>query len=190
MRELKIQPHPHLIAADAWVAPNATVVGQVHLGAQASVWFGAVLRGDVEPITVGEGSNIQDLCCLHSDPGYPCTIGQRVTVGHGAIVHGAVIADEVLIGMGAILLNGAQIGQHSIIGAGALIAEGKVIPPRSLVVGTPGRIIRQLTDEEVEKIRRGAQHYIDAASQYAASQYAASQNRAGSMAPNEPPASS
>lgn len=166
MRDLNIQSHPELIAPDAWVAPNATIIGQVHLYAQASVWFGAVLRGDVEPITIGAGTNIQDLCCLHADPGYPCTLGARVTVGHGAIVHGAVIEDEVLIGMGAILLNGAHIGQHAIIGAGALIAEGKVIPPRSLVVGTPGRIIRELTDEEVEKIRRGAQHYIDAASQY------------------------
>ncbi len=166
MRDLNIRSHPELIAPDAWVAPNATLVGRVRLGAQASVWFGAVLRGDVEPITIGAGTNIQDLCCLHSDPGYPCTLGERVTVGHGAIVHGAVIEDEVLIGMGAILLNGAHIGQHAIIGAGALIAEGKVIPPRSLVVGTPGRIIRDLTDEEVERICRGAQHYIDAAIQY------------------------
>ncbi len=166
MREVRILPQPEQIAPDAWVAPNATVIGDVTIGPLASIWFGAVIRGDVEPITIGAGSNIQDLCCLHADPGFPCMIGERVTVGHRAIVHGATIESEVLIGMGAILLNGAHIGQHSIIGAGALIAEGKVIPPRSLVVGTPGRIIRELTDEDIEKIRRGSQHYIDVASQY------------------------
>lgn len=168
MRDLRIQPHPELISVDAWVAPNATVVGPVEIGPWASIWFGAVIRGDVEPVRIGGGSNVQDLCCLHADPGFPCRLGERVTVGHGAIVHGADVDDEVLIGMGAILLNGARIGQHSIIGAGALITEGKVIPPRSLVVGSPGRVVRELTDEDVEKIRRGARHYIDAARRYRA----------------------
>jgi carbonic anhydrase/acetyltransferase-like protein (isoleucine patch superfamily) len=155
-----------LIHPEAWVAPNATLTAHVELGKNASVWFGAVLRGDVEPITIGEGSNIQDLCCLHADPGFPCTIGERVTVGHRAIIHGAVIEDEVLVGMGAIILNGARIGSHSIVGAGALISEGKVIPPRSLVVGVPAKITRQVTEEEVAKLIRSAQRYVEAAQHY------------------------
>lgn len=130
------------------------------------MWFGAVIRGDVEPVRIGAGSNVQDLCCLHADPGLPCTLGERVTVGHGAIVHGAHIEDEVLIGMGAIILNGARIGKHSIVGAGAVVTEGKQIPPRSLVLGTPGKVVRELTNEDVQKILKGAQHYIDAAEQY------------------------
>lgn len=166
MRQFDVSLYPELIAADAWVAPNATVVGRVEIGARASVWWGAVIRGDVEPIHIGAESNIQDLCCLHSDPGFPCTIGDRVTVGHRAIVHGAVVEDEVLVGMGAILLNGARIGQHSLIGAGALVTEGKVIPPRSLVIGMPARIVRELSDEEVEKLRWSAKHYVDASTKY------------------------
>ncbi|MEZ6137270.1 MAG: gamma carbonic anhydrase family protein [Pirellulaceae bacterium] len=160
------QFQPEFVANDAWIADTATVVGHVEIGALVSGWFGAVIRGDVEPIRIGEGSNIQDLCCLHADPGFPCTIGQRVTVGHRAIVHGAVIEDDVLIGMGAILLNGAHIGKHSIIGAGALITEGKQIPPRSLVVGMPGRVIREVSEEDIGKIRRGAEHYVTASREY------------------------
>jgi carbonic anhydrase/acetyltransferase-like protein (isoleucine patch superfamily) len=156
------------VAEDAWIAANATLTGHVEVGRQASVWFGAVARGDVEPITIGNRSNVQDLSCLHADPGFPCIIGRDVVVGHRAIVHGATIDDECLIGMGAILLNGARIGWHSIIGAGALIAEGKEIPPRSLVVGVPGKIIREVTDEEVESIRRGAERYVQASRKYLA----------------------
>lgn len=166
MRNSKTQFQPELVAKDAWIAPTATVVGHVELGRQVSVWFGAVIRGDVEPVRIGAGSNVQDLCCLHADPGLPCTLGERVTVGHGAIVHGAHIEDEVLIGMGAIILNGARIGKHSIVGAGAVVTEGKQIPPRSLVLGTPGKVVRELTNEDVQKILKGAQHYIDAAEQY------------------------
>ena len=166
MESHNVRHQPEHIASDAWISKTATVVGEVHLGSQASVWFGAVIRGDVEPVTVGAGSNVQDLCCLHSDPGFPCQIGAGVTIGHRAIVHGAVLEDEVLVGMGAIILNGARIGRHCIVGAGALVAEGKFIPPRSLVVGVPGRIVRDLTDEDIAKIRRGSEHYIQAAAIY------------------------
>jgi carbonic anhydrase/acetyltransferase-like protein (isoleucine patch superfamily) len=161
-----LRHNPSLIHPEAWVAPNATLTAHVELGKNASVWFGAVLRGDVEPISVGEGSNIQDLCCLHADPGFPCIIGKRVTVGHRAIIHGAIIDDEALIGMGAIILNGAKIGSHSIIGAGALIPEGRIIPPRSLVVGVPAKATREVTDDEIEKLRRSAQRYIEASQRY------------------------
>ncbi len=160
---------PELVDDEAWIAPTASVMGQVRIGALASIWFGAVLRGDVEPITIGSGSNVQDLCCLHADPGCPCILGERVTVGHGAIIHGAHVEDEVLIGMGAIVLNGARIGQHSIVGAGTLIPENRVIPPRSLVLGVPGRVLRVVSEQDIQKIRSGAQHYIEAAQQYRAS---------------------
>lgn len=159
---------PTKIDPTSWIANNATVTADVVIEANASIWFGSVLRGDVERIWIGEESNVQDLCCLHADPGMPCTIGKRVTIGHRAIIHGAVIADEVLVGMGAIILNGAVIGSHSIIGAGALISEGKVIPPRSLVVGVPGKIVRQVTDEEVIKLQRSAQRYVEASRRYKA----------------------
>lgn len=167
MTEQRSLRHDESLAhPQAWVAPGAILTAHVELGKHASIWFGAVLRGDVEPIVIGEESNIQDLCCLHADPGFPCVIGKRVTVGHRAIVHGAIIADEVLVGMGAIILNGANIGSHSIIGAGALIPEGKVIPPRSLVVGIPAKVTRQVTDEEVAKLLRTAQRYVDASQRY------------------------
>jgi carbonic anhydrase/acetyltransferase-like protein (isoleucine patch superfamily) len=171
MSELHFSPsrvvyRPELIAPSAWVAPSASLAGQVEIESLASIWFGAVLRGDVERIHIGSQSNIQDLCCLHADEGYPCQVGQKVTVGHRAIIHGAVIEDEVLIGMGAIVLNGARVGRHSLIGAGCLIPEGRVIPERSLVVGMPGRVIRKTTDEEVEKILSAAQHYVDASRAY------------------------
>jgi carbonic anhydrase/acetyltransferase-like protein (isoleucine patch superfamily) len=164
----RVAHRPDLISAEAWVAPNATLSGHVEVQAAASIWFGAVLRGDVEPIIIGQGSNVQDLCCFHADEGYPCVLGRNVTVGHRAIIHGAVVEDETLIGMGAILLNGARIGQHCLVGAGCLIPEGRLIPPRSLVVGTPGRVIRKTTDEEVQKILSAAEHYRDASSAYRA----------------------
>ncbi len=165
---LNIHKRPEQIDRSAWIAETATVVGDVWIGSGSSVWFGAVLRGDVETIRIGQQTNVQDLACLHADPGMPCTLGNRITMGHQAIVHGATVEDECLIGIGAIVLNGAQIGRQSIIGAGALIAEGKVIPPRSLVVGMPGRVIRQVSDEELEHLARGWQHYADAAQQYKA----------------------
>jgi carbonic anhydrase/acetyltransferase-like protein (isoleucine patch superfamily) len=163
---LDVRFQPSLVDPQAWVAPNATLTARVHVAAQAGIWFGAVLRGDVEPIFIGEGTNIQDLSCLHADPGFPCSLGKRVTVGHRAIVHGATIADEVLIGMGAIILTGATIGKHSIIGAGALVTEGRSIPPRSLVVGVPAKVVREVTQEEVQKLLQSAQRYIAAAALY------------------------
>jgi len=166
MLELDTKFHPELLAADAWIAANATVVGDVKLAARSSVWFGAVVRGDCDSIEIGQETNIQDLCCIHVDPGYPCVIGNRVTVGHAAIVHGASIQDGCLIGIRAVIMNGAKIGENSIIGAGAIVTEGKTIPPRSLVIGTPGRVVRDISDEDIERLARGTAHYVSAAAAF------------------------
>lgn len=147
------------VAEGAWVAPNATLVGSVVIHEGASVWYGAVLRADNEPITVGARSNVQDNCAFHVDKGKPVTLGEGVSVGHGAIIHGATVEDNVLIGMGAIIMNGAVIGADSLIAAGALISAGVVIPPRSLVAGVPGKVRRELTDEEVETNYNNARIY-------------------------------
>ena len=144
-----------------WVAPTASVIGTVVLAANASVWFGAVLRGDNEPISIGEDSNIQDGSVLHTDPGFPLTIGAQVMVGHMVMLHGCTIADHSLIGIGSIILNGARIGSNCIVGANTLIAEGKEIPDNSLVLGSPGKIVRQLKPEEVTQLSLSAQHYVD-----------------------------
>ncbi len=151
----------------AWAAPSADLIGDVRLGARASVWFGAVVRADNTPILIGEESNIQDGAVGHSDPGAPLTIGARVTVGHQAILHGCTVGDEALVGMGARVLNGAIIAALSIVGAGALVTEGKTFPPRSLIVGSPARAIRQLTDEEVAMLALSAAHYAEKAAYYA-----------------------
>ena len=163
---LNIERRPEWIDPTAWIADTATVLGEVYLGARSSVWFGAVIRGDIEAIRIGEETNVQDLACLHADVGLPCSLGSRVTMGHQAIVHGATVEDECLIGIGAMVLNGAHIGKHSIIGAGALVPEGKVIPPRSLVLGMPGKIVREITEADLERILRGYQHYVEAAEEY------------------------
>lgn len=147
----------------AWIAPDANVIGKVVLGRDVSVWFGATLRGDNEPIVVGDGTNIQENCVMHTDMGFPLTIGANCTIGHKVMLHGCTIADETLIGMGATILNGARIGRNCLIGAGALITEGKEIPDGSLVVGSPGRVIRQLDDSAVEGLRRSARHYQERA---------------------------
>ncbi|WP_209427571.1 gamma carbonic anhydrase family protein [Pararhodobacter sp. SW119] len=147
------------IAEDSWVAPGANVLGRVTLATGASVWFGATLRGDNERITLGEGSNVQDGCTLHTDMGFPLTIGRDCTIGHGAILHGCTIGDESLIGMGAIVLNGARIGRNCLIGAGALVAEGKQIPEGSLVLGSPGRVVREMDAEARAKLRESALGY-------------------------------
>jgi carbonic anhydrase/acetyltransferase-like protein (isoleucine patch superfamily) len=152
-----------------WIAPNATVVGQVTLKKNASVWFGVVIRGDVEAITIGENSNIQDGSVLHADPGHPLSIGQDVTVGHMAMLHGARIGSNTLIGIGAVVLNGAKIGRDCLIGARALITEGKVIPDGSLVMGAPGKVVRALSDEEIEGLTRSAERYVANWKRYAAS---------------------
>jgi carbonic anhydrase/acetyltransferase-like protein (isoleucine patch superfamily) len=154
------------LAADAWVAENATVIGDVVLAERVSVWFNAVLRGDIEAITIGAGSNIQDACVLHTDVGYPLVLGEGVTVGHMAMLHGCRIGDFALIGINAVVLNGATIGEQSIIGSNALITEGKIIPPRSLVMGQPGRVIREVSEEELESLRGAAEHYAENAARY------------------------
>jgi len=144
---------------EAWVAPNATLVGSVTIGAGASIWYGAVVRADNEPITIGARSNVQDNCTFHVDAGRPVSLGEGVSVGHGAVVHGATIGDNVLVGMGAILMNGAVIGDDSMVAAGALVTEGMEVPPRSLVAGVPGKIRRELSDAEVEHLRENARIY-------------------------------
>lgn len=145
---------------DFWVAPNATLIGDIRLLSAASVWFGAILRGDNEPITVGARSNVQDGCVFHTDMGYPLTIGSDCTIGHKAILHGCTIKDNSLIGMGATVLNGAVIGSNCIVGANALIAEGKEIPDNSLVVGVPGKVVRSLPEDAADTIRKSAEGYV------------------------------
>ena len=150
-----------------WVAPNATVVGNVRLERDASVWFGAVIRGDGEPITIGEGSNIQDGAVLHTDPGYPLSIAPRSLIGHQAMLHGCTIGTNTLIGIGAIVLNGCKIGDNCIIGAHTILAENKEIPSGSLVVGVPGRVVRQVKPEEMAKVREDVAWYIENAKRFA-----------------------
>ena len=154
------------IADDAWIAPDAQVMGNVTLGQGASVWFGVVIRGDGEPIRIGARTNIQDLSVLHTDPGHPVTIGDGCTIGHRAILHGCTLEDNVLIGMGATILNGARIGAGSLIGAGALITEGKEIPPGSLVMGAPGRVVRTLDVAAQDRLRASADHYAANAARF------------------------
>lgn len=145
----------------ARIAENAVIAGSVRLGADVSVWYGAVLRGDAAPIEVGAGTNLQDNVTVHCAAGIPTVLGTGVVAGHGAILHSCRVGDNCLIGMGAILLDGCEIGAGSIIGAGALVPPGKVIPPRSLVVGVPGKIVREVSEEEAEGTRVNAQHYIE-----------------------------
>ena len=149
------------LAESVWIAPNATVIGDVRLAENVSIWWNAVLRGDNDPITVGANSNIQDGSVLHTDIGVPMSIGANVTVGHMVMLHGCTIGDGCLIGIGAIVLNNATIGRECLIGANALIPEGKMIPDRSLVVGSPGRVVRQLTDADIAGIRAGNHHYLE-----------------------------
>ncbi|MCP4286766.1 MAG: gamma carbonic anhydrase family protein [Gammaproteobacteria bacterium] len=150
-----------------FVAPGAMLIGRVILEAQASVWFNAVLRGDNEPITIGERSNVQDGCVLHTDPGYPLTLGRGVTVGHLAMLHGCEIGDNSLIGINAVILNGAKIGRNCIIGANTLVGENKVIPDNSLVLGTPGEVVRTLDERAAKKLEKSADTYVNKSSHYA-----------------------
>ncbi len=158
---MDIHFHPDRIAADCYVAPNATLFGDVVVGEWSTLLFGAVVRGDADAIRIGTHTNIQDLVCLHGDPGFPCIIGNRVTVGHGAIVHGATVDDDCLIGIRATILNGAMIGSGSIIAAGALVPEGKRIPPRSVVMGIPGKVVRESSEADWDMIQHGWQHYVE-----------------------------
>lgn len=152
---------PEFKTDDFWVAPNATLIGNVIIEHEASIWFNAMLRGDNEPITIGAGSNIQDGSIIHTDPGFACTVGKRVTVGHMAMLHGCQIGDGSLIGIGAVVMNGANIGKNCIIGAKALITEGMNIPDGSLVIGIPGKIARTLSNEEQLMPGLNADHYIN-----------------------------
>lgn len=147
------------IAEDTWIAPDANLIGRIVVEEAASVWFCATLRGDNETITVGAGSNIQENCVLHTDMGYPLTIGKGCTIGHKVMLHGCIIGDNSLIGMGAKILNGAKIGKNCLIGAGALITEGKEIPDGSLVMGVPGKVVRDLDDAAIEGLRKSALGY-------------------------------
>lgn len=147
-------------AGQFWIAPDAHVIGRVTLGRDVGVWFGAVLRGDNEPITVGEGTNLQEGVMVHVDPGFPAVIGQGCTIGHHAIVHGCTLGDNVLVGMGATVLNGAVIGDNCLVGANALVTEGKVFPPNSLIVGAPAKVVRTLDEAAIARLHRSAANYI------------------------------
>ncbi|WP_102959837.1 gamma carbonic anhydrase family protein [Mangrovicella endophytica] len=159
---------PTLADDSCWIAPSAAVIGQVTLGAEVGIWFGAVLRGDNEPITIGARTNVQELVMIHTDPGLPATIGEGCTIGHSAIIHGCTIGDNTLIGMGATILNGARIGRNCLIGAGALVTEGKEIPDNSLVIGAPGKVARELDEAAIEKLRQSAANYVANARRFAA----------------------
>lgn len=154
------------IHASAWVAENATLAGQITLHKDVSIWFNAVLRAEHAPITVGEGSNIQDGTVCHVDPGMPLTIGRSVTVGHKVMLHGCTIGDESLIGINAVILNGAKIGRNCLIGANSLIPEGKEIPDGSLVMGSPGKIVRTLSEAQIEGLKASAMHYVENGRRY------------------------
>lgn len=150
----------------AWIAPGAVVVGDVYLEEEVSVWFNAVIRGDTETLRIGAGSNIQDLSMLHADPGFPVIIGENCTIGHRVIVHGAKIGNGSLIGMGAILLNGVEVGEQCLVGAGALLTQGKKFPPRSLILGSPAKVVRELNDADLQMIAMSSAHYVEKAKQY------------------------
>lgn len=169
MSEAGLLPHgdkfPEL-PRSAWVAPGAYVVGDVRLGEESSVWYGAVLRGDTEPIRVGARTNVQDGCILHADPGYPAVVGDDCVVGHNAIVHGCEIEDGCLVGMGATILNGARIGEGSIVAAGALVPENKEFSPRSLIVGVPAKRVRDVSEEQTADIARGVRTYVERAASH------------------------
>jgi carbonic anhydrase/acetyltransferase-like protein (isoleucine patch superfamily) len=156
---LPIRGHAPQLDTTSWVAPNATVIGQVALGARASIWYGATLRAEFEPIDIGAGSNLQDGVTVHVDPGFPATIGASVSVGHNAVLHGCTIEDGCLIGMGAVVLNGARVGRGSLVAAGAVVAQGAVIPPGSMVAGVPAKVRRELSDDEVTNNRNNAVGY-------------------------------
>ncbi len=154
------------VADSAWVAESAHVIGDVAMGAESSVWFGTTVRGDTAPIAIGAGTNIQDGSVLHADDGMPLTIGERVTVGHKVMLHGCTIGDESLIGIGAVVLNGAQIGRHCLVGAGSLVTEGKTFPDGSMILGSPARVVRSLTPEQIDGLRESARRYIQNAKRF------------------------
>lgn len=164
-----LEDHVPTVDPTAWVAHDANVIGKVAMGRDSSVWFCATLRGDNELITISDGANVQECCVLHTDIGYPMVVGENATIGHAAILHGCTIGPRVLVGMGAVVMNGAVIGHDSLIAAGALVPEGREIPPRSLVIGRPGKVVRDLTDDEVAGLMRSATGYQAKARKFAAS---------------------
>lgn len=159
---------PELVGEDHFVAANATVIGHVRLLPESSIWFNCVLRGDNEPIEVGAGSNVQDGCVLHTDPGFPLTIGASVTVGHKVMLHGCTIGDNSLIGIGSTILNGATIGRNCLVGAHSLVTEGKSFPDGSLILGSPAKAVRELTEEEIAGMTESARHYVANAARFQA----------------------
>jgi len=161
-----VRHRPELIDPTAFVAANAVVLGDVTIGAESTVWYSAVIRGDTAAIQIGRQTNVQDGCILHADPGFPCTLGDRVTLGHGAIVHGATVEDDCLIGMRAVVMNGARIGRGSIVAVGSVVTEGTEIPPGSVVLGQPGKVKRETTERDRERIRHAAEHYVAAGRVY------------------------
>jgi len=156
------------LAPGAWVADSAQVIGNVELGVNASVWFGAILRGDTELLKIGSGSNVQDGSVLHADVGFPVTLGENVTVGHKVMLHGCTVGDGSLIGIGAVVLNGAKIGRHCLVGAGALVTEGKEFPDGSMIIGSPAKVVRQLMPEQIAGLLRSATHYVANAKRFSA----------------------
>jgi carbonic anhydrase/acetyltransferase-like protein (isoleucine patch superfamily) len=161
--ELSPDMHP-----SAWVADSAQVIGQVTMAEDSSVWFGTVVRGDTETIHIGSGSNVQDGCVLHADPGKPLKIGDGVSIGHQVMLHGCTIGDGSLIGIQSVVLNGARIGKNCLVGAGALVTEGKEFPDGSMILGSPAKVVRQLTAEQIEGLHNIASHYVDNAQRYRA----------------------
>jgi carbonic anhydrase/acetyltransferase-like protein (isoleucine patch superfamily) len=160
-----------MIDPTAYVARGAIVLGDVHLGPEASLWYNAVVRGDTERIAIGAGTNVQDLSMVHADPGFPCLVGDRVTVGHRAILHGCIVEDNCMIGMGAILLNGVRVGRGSVVGAGAVLVEGTEVPPGMLVLGVPGRVVREVGDAMRERIDLAWRHYVAEARRHRAGEF-------------------
>ena len=160
---------PDRTAGFSWIAPTASVIGKVIIGLDVGIWFGAAIRGDNETITIGDRTNVQENCVMHTDPGFPVLIGKGCTIGHRAMIHGCTIGDNTLIGMGATILNGAVIGNNCLIGAGALVPEGKIIPDNSLVVGMPGKVVRELDADAIERLRISADVYVSNAKRFAKS---------------------
>ena len=161
---------PDLIDPSVFLAPGVHILGDVSIGGQSSVWFNSVIRGDTEKVVIGEQTNIQDLSMIHADPGWPTRIGNRVTIGHSAVVHGSIVDDEVMIGMRAVVLNGARIGSGSILGAGTVVTEKVEVPPHSLVLGVPGKVVRELNERMRKRILQAAEHYVAAAAVYRSNQ--------------------
>jgi carbonic anhydrase/acetyltransferase-like protein (isoleucine patch superfamily) len=163
MAIFRLNEHSPAVDLSAYVTDSANVIGQVHIGANASIWFGVTIRGDNETIVIGAGSNVQEGSVLHTDPGYPLTIGTNVTIGHQAMLHGCSIGDGSLVGIQAVILNGARIGNNCLIGAGALVTEGKEFPNNSLIIGSPAKTVRILSEEDVLRMQVGASHYVERA---------------------------